>query len=160
VPIKKTAPKLRERWPFLNNPNVPVELQALVTQRITRWHEYTDLYQQLRDCEDIDQLSNKAGRLLDAYLDAQAIAKELDYYQQNKKMLGKHPLCRHYKQLAQLRSCSIKELLREQEKTRNNIWRVNSEMKKGDKPHLDAKRLQKLQEYQMKLQEINRLLDE
>jgi drug/metabolite transporter (DMT)-like permease len=30
VPIKKTAPKLRERWPFLNNPNVPVELQAEV----------------------------------------------------------------------------------------------------------------------------------
>ena len=64
VPIKKTAPKLRERWPFLNSSDIPVELQALVTQRITRWHEYTNLYQQLRDCDNIDQLSNKAGRLL------------------------------------------------------------------------------------------------
>lgn len=160
VSKNSSAPRLRDRWPFLDNPKTPVELKALVTQRITRWHEYDSLYKQLRDYTDIDELSMKAGRLLDAYLDAQAIAHELDYYKKYGRVLGKHPMFRHYQQLARLRSSSIKELLREQEKTRNNIWRVNSEMKKGDKPHLDAKRLQKLQEYQMKLQEINRLLDE
>ena len=41
---------------------------------------------------------------------------------------------------------------------KNNIWRVNSEMRKGDKPELAPKRMQRLQEYQMKLAEINRLL--
>ena len=73
-------------------------------------------------------------------------------------MLGRHPLFRHYQQLARLRSSSVKELLKEQRKTKDNIWRVNSEIRKGDKPHLDERRRQKLQEYELKLKEINRLL--
>ena len=151
---------LRDRWPFLSEPSVPVELQALVTQRVTRYHEYTALYAQLRDCTDTDQCADVAGRLLDAYADGRQIAAELDYYQQHHRVLGRHPLLRHYQQLARLRSSSVKDLLREQQKTRDNIWRVNSEMRKGDKPHLDERRRQKLQEYELKLQEINRLLGE
>lgn len=156
----KSAPRLRDRWPFLNDPKTPVELQALVTQRITRWHEYTDLYRQLRDCTDYEECAEVAGKLLDAYLDSQAIAREMDYYQKFGKVLGKHPMFRHFQQLTRLRSSSIKDLLKEQQKTKDNIWRVNSEIHKGDKPHLDVKRRQKLQEYELKLQEINRLLGE
>jgi len=152
--------KLRDRWPFLNNPATPVELKALVTQRITCYHEYSNLYSQLRECETIEELSITCGKLLDAYLDSLAIGRELDYYQQHGKVLGRHPMFRHFQQLARLRSSSVKELLREQKKTRDNIWRVNSEIRKGDKPHLDIKRRQKLQEYELKLQEINRLLGE
>ena len=155
---KRHVPKLRERWAFLNDPGTPVELQALVTQRITRWHEYDALYKQLREYRDINELSEKTGQLLESYLDAQAIARELDYYQQHHRILGKHPLTRHYQQLARLRTMSVRELIREQEKVKNNIWRVNSEMRKGDKPELAPKRMQRLQEYQMKLAEINRLL--
>lgn len=153
-----TTNKIRDRWPFLNDPNTPVELQALVTQRITRWHEYTGLYQKLRDCEDVEQCADVAGKLLDAYLDNQAIGREMDYYQKFGKVLGRHPLFRHFQQLARLRSSSVKDLLREQQKTKDNIWRVKSEIRKGDKPHLDVKRRQKLQEYEMKLREINNLL--
>lgn len=148
----------RKRWPFLDDPNTPVELKALITQRITRWHEYTKLYQQLRDCTDVEACAYVAGKLLDAYLDNQAITRELDYYQKNGKVLGRHPMFRHFQQLARLRSSSVKDLIREQQKTKDNIWRIKSEMKKGDKPHLDEKRRQKLQEYEMKLQEINNLL--
>lgn len=150
--------RLRERWPFLDKPSVPVELKALITERITRYHEYSALYPQLRDCQSVEQCADVAGRLLDAYLDNQQIARELDYYQQHGKVLGRHPLFRHFQQLTRLRSSSVKELLREQQKTKDNIWRVNSEMRKGDKPHLDEKRRQKLKEYELKLQEINRLL--
>ena len=153
-------PRLRERWPFLNDPRTPVELQALVTQRNTRWYEYSGLYSQLRSCDSVKQCADVSGRLLDAYLDSQAITREMDYYQKHGKVLGKHPMFRHFQQLARLRSSSVKELLREQQKTKDNIWRVNSEIRKGDKPHLDEKRRQKLQEYRLKLQEINNLLGE
>lgn len=158
VERRPTAPKLRERWPFLGDPATPVELQALVTRRITRWHEYDELYRQLRDCGDIAELSNKAGQLLESYLDAQAIARELDYYEKHRRVLGRHPMFRHFQQLARLRSMGVRELIREQEKVKNNIWRVGSEIRKGTKPHLDTRRQQKLQEYQMELNEINRLL--
>lgn len=154
------APTLRERWPFLNKPDTPVELQALVTRRITRYHEFTGLYSKLIDCDSLEECTDVASHLLDAYLDHQAIAREMDYYQKYGKVLGKHPMFRHFQQLARLRSSNVKELIREQQKTKDNIWRINSEMRKGDKPHLDAKRRTKLQEYELKLQEINRLLGE
>ena len=159
-PRQQRPSDTRKRWPFLDSPDTPVELKALITQRITRWHEYSGLYQQLRGCESIEELSTACGKLLDAYIDHQAITREMDYYQKRRKVLGRHPLFRHFQQLTRLRSSSIKELLREQQKTKDNIWRVNSEIRKGDKPHLDGKRHQKLQEYDLKLQEINRLLDE
>ena len=137
-----------------------MELQALVTRKITRYHEYSGLYAKLRDCQSVEECGQVAGRLLDAYLDNQAITREMDYYQKHGKVLGRHPLFRHFQQLTRLRSSSIKDLLKEQQKTKDNIWRVNSEIKKGDKPHLAEKRRQKLLEYQLKLQEINNLLGE
>lgn len=152
--------KLRDRWPFLGEPDCPVELQALITRRITRYHEYSSLYPQLREAQSLTELSALCGKLLDAYLDNQAIFRELEYYQKNRRVLGRHPLFRHFSQIYKLRSMSVRDLLREQQKTRDNIWRVNSELRKGDKPHLEQKRRAKLQEYELKLQEINNLLGE
>lgn len=163
VSVRKSCiplPKLRKEWPFLDKPGVPMELQALVTRKITRYHEYSGLYAKLRDCQSMEECGQVAGRLLDAYLDNQAITREMDYYQKHGKVLGRHPLFRHFQQLTRLRSSSIKDLLKEQQKTKDNIWRVNSEIRKGDKPHLTEKRRQKLLEYQLKLQEINNLLGE
>ncbi|MBQ8936959.1 MAG: hypothetical protein IJ066_04450 [Bacteroidaceae bacterium] len=153
-------PRLREQFPFLNEAGCPVELQALVTRKITRYHEYTSLYPQLRECESLTELSTVCGKLLDAYLDNQAIFRELEYYQKHRKVLDRHPFFKHFQQLSRLRSMSVRDLIKEQTKTKDNIWRVRSEMKRGDKPHLDGKRLQKLQQYELKLQEINNLLGE
>lgn len=156
--VVSSTPRLRDRWPFLNDPSTPVELKALITERITRWYEYSKLYQQLRDCKTPEECADVSRRLLDAYFDNRQITAEMDYYQQHRKVLGRHPMFRHYQQLARLRSCSIKDLLREQKKMKDNIWRVNSEIRKGDKPHLLDNRRQKLHEYELRLQEINRLL--
>lgn len=150
--------RLRERFTFLDAPDCPVELQALVTRRISAYHQYSKLYRQLRGCESLTELSTVCGKLLDAYLDNQAIFREMDYYQEHGKVLGRHPLFKHFRQLNSLRSMSIRDLIAEERKTRDNIWRVNSELRKGDKPHLDERRRQKLQEYELKLQEISRLL--
>ena len=158
--VVNSARRLRDRWPFLNDPSTPVELKALITERITRWHEYTQLYEQLHDCQSVEECADVSRRLLDAYFDNRQITAEMDYYQQHKKVLGRHPLFRHFQQLTRLRSSSVKDLLKEQAKTKDNIWRVNSEIRKGDKPHLLERRRQKLQEYELKLQEINRLLGE
>lgn len=159
-PSPLNSKKLRDRWPFLSEPDCPVELQALVTRRITRYHEYSSLYPKLREAETLTELSTVCGQLLDAYIDNQQIFQELEYYQKHRKVLGRHPYFQHFRQVYKLRSMSIRDLIREQEKTRDNIWRVNSEIRKGNKPHLDQKRRQKLQQYELKLQEINNLLGE
>ena len=151
---------IRDRWPFLNEPDCPVELQALITRRITAFHHYSSLYPKLRDCQSVTELSDVCGKLLDAYLDNQAIFREMEYYQKHRKVLGRHPFFRHYQQLSRLRSSNTAQLFREKQRTLDNIWRVKSELRKGDKPHLDGKRRQRLEEYTLKLQEINNLLGE
>lgn len=154
------APKLRDRWPFLNEKDCPPEMHALVGRRISAYHEYSNLYPKLRKCQSLAELSAVCGKLLDAYTDNQAIFRELDYYQKHRRVLGRHPFLRHYANVRQLRMLSVRDLLREEQKTKDNIWRVKSEIRKGDKPHLDEKRRNKLEEYTLKLQEISRLLDE
>ena len=162
--VKCEAPRqkstLRSRWPFLDAPDCPMELHAIVGHRISRYNEYTRLYGQLRDCRSVKECGDVSRRLLDAYIDNRQCTQELDYYQQHGKMLGRHPQLRHFQQLSRLRSMNVRDLLKEQQKTRDNIWRVNSEIRKGDKPHLLERRQQKLQEYELKLKEINRLLGE
>lgn len=152
------AVQTRDRWPFLNEPDCPAEMHALVGQRISAWHEYSKLYKQLRDCQTLKDLSAVCGKLLNAYLDNQQAFAELDYYQRNRKVLGRHPVFKQFKQNFILRGMTTKQLFEERKRTRDNIWRVGSELKKGDKPHLDAKRRAKLKAYELKLQEINRLL--
>ena len=92
--VVNSARRLRDRWPFLNDPSTPVELKALITERITRWHEYTQLYDQLHDCQSVEECADVSRRLLDAYFDNRQITAEMDYYQQHKKVLGRHPLFR------------------------------------------------------------------
>jgi len=159
-PRAPAPPKTRDQWPFLNEPDCPVELQALITRRITAYHQYSSLYPKLRDCQSVTELSIVCGKLLDAYIDNQAIFREMEYYKKHRKVLGRHPFFRHYQQLTRLRSSTTGQLFRERQRTLDNIWRVKSEIRKGDKPHLDAKRRKRLEEYELKLQEINNLLGE
>ena len=153
-----SSPTLRQRYPFLDAPDCPMELHALVGHRISRYNEYTRLYAALADCRTTEECSDVARRLLEAYLDNRLCTDELNFYLRHRRIMGRHPMLRHFSQLAALRAMSVKELLKEQTKTRDNIWRVNSEIRRGDKPHLLERRQQKLQEYELKLREIRRLL--
>lgn len=150
----------RDRWPFLNEPDCPAELLALVGHRISKYHEYSNLYPQLRDAKSVAELSTLCGKLLDAYLDNQQCFRELDYYAKHRRVQGKHPFLRNFKELSRLRSKTTKQLFEERKRTQDNIWRAKSEMAKGDKPHLDSERKQRIQQYEQKLLEINRLLGE
>lgn len=152
--------RLRERWPFLDDPECPPELHALTGHRISKYNEYVRLHPRLRDCQTAEDCALVAGQLLDAYEDNRLCTQELDHYQEHRRLLGRHHLLRHFASLRELRQLSTKQLLKEQRKVRDNIWRVGSEIRKGDKPHLLGQRTQKLQEYELKLKEINRLLDE
>ena len=58
----------------------------------------------------------------------------------------------------ELLTLNVKQLMIRQKRLKNNIWRVQDELAKRDKPHLELERLARLQAYQSELAEINRLL--
>ena len=156
--LPKAKRLTRDRWPFLDEPDCPVELHALVGHRITMYHEYSNLYQQLRGCQSLTELSTVCGKLLDAYIDNQQCFRELEYYGKHRKLLGRHPQLRHLQQLSRLRAKTTRQLFEERKRTMDNIWRARNEIAKGDKPHLTAERKRRIKQYELKLKEINNLL--
>lgn len=154
------AKRLREEFPFLASPTCPMELKALVTDRISAYHEYRETYSELHTAATPDECAAVARRMVNAFIENRRIWNELNYYQEHKRILGHHPIFRQFSNLKILRSMSIKDLIRREERVKKNIWRVQSEINKGDKPALEMARKDKIRGYQAELAEIQRLLGE
>lgn len=150
----------REEFPFLNLPSCPIELQALVTRKFTSHGIYTREHAMLTDCTSLNECASRAKLVVDNFKENRAIFAELDYYKKHNALLGKHPIFKHFRKIALLREMSVKELVKLQTKLKHNIWRIESEIKKGDKKHLDAERQEQLNQKLAELAEINRLLGE
>ena len=158
--FKEKTKSFREEFPFLNQPDCPVELEALASRKFARYHDYARLHPKLRECRSLDECARIARELLESYMENRAIWAELNYYQQHKTILGKHPIFAAFARRKNLLSMSVKDLMKRKQQLENNIWRVQSEIKRGDKPHLDGQRCERLSSYQTELSEVNRLLDE
>ena len=157
---QRTNRNIREEFPFLNNSDCPLELKALVTDKFSTFYSYRDKHSELFDCSTLQQCASVSRELISSYKENRMIYRELEYYRDNKQILGNHPIFATYKRVKGYRSLSVKDLLKQQQKLKHNIWRISSEIKKGDKPHLDAKRQMELEQKEHELSEINRLLDE
>lgn len=151
--------RLRKEFPFLAAPDCPLELKALVTDRISNYHVYQEAYPELFKASTPEECASVAGKIVNAYIDNRRTWEELNYYQQHQRILGHHPIFRQFANVRKLRTMSIKDLIRREERVKKNIWRVQSEMKKGDKPNLDDARRTKINAYRAELAEIQRLLE-
>lgn len=156
--MEKKALSFREEFPFLNEPDCPAELEALASRKFTKYHAYVDLHKKLRDCTSTKQCAQVSRELINNYLENRMIWDELNYYHQHHSILGKHPIFSAFHKRKELLSLNVKQLMIRQKRLNNNIWRVQDEIKKGDKPHLELERLTRLRAYQSELAEINRLL--
>ena len=143
----------------MNDPGTPPELEALVTRKFTCYYQYKQRHKKLFSATN-DECTEVAAELIDAYIENRVIYDELEYYRVSGKVLGKHPIFRQFTRNKEINSMSAKELCHEQKKLINNIWRVNNEMKKEDKPHLYAARKVKLEQYERDLALINKLLND
>lgn len=158
-PLRATK-RLREEFPFLASPDCPIELKALVTDRISAYHQYIEAYGELQTASTPEECTAVARRVIHAYIENRRVWDELHYYQEHHRILGHHPIFRQFSNMKLLRAMSIKDLIRREERVRKNIWRVQSEIRKGDKPALEMARLDKIRGYQAELAEIRRLLGE
>ena len=159
ITFSRKPKSFREEFSFLIEKSCPVELEALASRKFSRYHAYVELHFQLRDCTDLNQCTSVSRQLIDSYIENRMIWDELNYYQQNKSLLGKHPIFNEFKRRKELLGLPIKELVKRQKQIENNIWRVTNELNKGDKPHLDIERRERLAGYKAELEEVNRLLE-
>lgn len=136
-----------------------MELETLASRKFGKYHAYVRLYPKLRDCTSLQECADVSRKLIDNYIDNRMIWEELNYYKEHHTLLGKHPAFAEFRRRSELLKLPVKELVRRQRQVENNIWRVKSEMAKGDKPHLDIIRHERLVGYEKELEDINRLLE-
>lgn len=136
-----------------------MELETLASRKFGKYHAYVRLHPKLRDCTSLQECADVSRKLNDSYIDNRMIWEELNYYKEHHTLLGKHPAFAEFRRRSELLKLPVKELVRRQRQVENNIWRVKSEMAKGDKPHLDIIRRERLVGYEKELEDINRLLE-
>ena len=117
-----------------------MELEALASRKFSKYHAYVRLHARLRDCTSLQECADVSRQVIDSYMDNRMIWQELNYYKEHHALLGKHPAFAEFRRRSELLHLPVKELVRRQQQVQNNIWRVKSELAKGDKPHLDVVR--------------------
>ena len=136
-----------------------MELEALASRKFTKYRAYVRLHRQLRDCTSLEDCAKVAGELVDNYIDNRLIWEELTWYKEHGSLLGKHPAFAEFRRRRELNNLPVKELVKRLRQVEMNIWRVKSELAKGDKPHLDATRRERLAGYEKERADIVRLLE-
>jgi hypothetical protein len=158
---KADPPKrsFRSEFPFLSRSDCPTELKALAADKITAWERYTAAHEKLFDCSSLEECYQTAFEVVENYLENRAIYEELQYYASHGSVLGKHPIFEQLRKFSELRGKSVIELVKLHEKTLpHRIWRIESEISKGDKPHLQGERTRRLHTVQAELAEVRRIL--
>jgi hypothetical protein len=148
----------RDEFPFLNAPNCPIELKALVTDKFSSFYQYRQLHEKLFSVASLEECAETANQLMSNYHENRMIYAELDHYKKYGRVLGNHPVFAHYRKMEGIRQLSVRELVKKEIALNHNIWRIESELKKEDKPHLENERKNRLKEKQAELAEVQRLL--
>ena len=136
-----------------------MELEALASRKFTKYRAYVRLHRKLRDCISLQECARVAGELVDNYIDNRLIWQELNWYKEHGTILGKHPAFAEFRRRKQLMKMNVRQLMTRLRQVEMNIWRVKNEMAKGDKPHLDAVRHDRLVGYEKERTDIRRLLE-
>lgn len=157
--IKRHHRSFRNDWPFLSRPECPPQLKALAADKISCWERYTEAHKQLFDCSSVEECYQVAHALVENYKENRQIHDELDYYKQHGNILGVHSIFGQYRRFDELKGKNVIELVTLCQKTLpHKIWRIESEMKKSDKPHLNGDRERRLRDVQAELAEVKRIL--
>lgn len=98
APASEERKKLRDDFPFLKEEDCPLELKALVTDKINAYEEYVVAHNQLlkhanKEIElSEEQVQELTKKSVEAFELNREIYEELNYYRANGKVLGKHPI--------------------------------------------------------------------
>ena len=130
--------KLRDEYPFLNDPNCPNEFKVLVADKISAYKNYAAKHAETLEAADAgeaeDKLYELAKETLGNYEMNQEAKEELDFFRDtNGKILGKHPLLADLKLNQDVNEMTEADLV----KARNNgLKSVNKYKEAEGKEHL------------------------
>lgn len=150
--------KFRENWPFLAEPDCPVQLKILAADKITAWQNYVDAHEDLWLCATSEQCFETAKKIIKNFDQNRKILSEFSHYREHHRILGKHPIFKEQESISKIRGMTLSELIRRQKNLKDAIWRTEALIKNGDKPHLRTSREDSIAEKRRLLSEIEKMI--
>lgn len=148
-PATETQKKVihfREKYTFLNEPDCPDVLKILVADMFTSFSNYEKALQRLHELGDAE--SEETARLsetaVEEYLKNREIWEELDYYRENKKLLGKAAKIKQLEKANELAGLTAVELIEKRRSAEVNISKRKKNLKEaeqaGDEEKIDREK--------------------
>lgn len=128
----KEGLKIRDQYTFLNNTDCPDEYKVLVADKITAWKEFAKNHSALVDGIDENESEEKlyevAKSAVTEFQLNDDIRKELDFYQEQGKVLGNHPKLNDLKIKEEISELSEAELVEMKLKANKNASKAKMEI--------------------------------
>ena len=150
--------KLRDEFPFLSDPKCPVELKAMVSDKITAYHNYKKGHEELFEATTTDEELQAVKKVVENYISNQEMYKELNHFNKFSKILGEHDFFDKKNRLKELAAMSTQELTIRKENVRRYILRDNKKVADPKKEHLRAKTQKALDMWAWELTTVESLL--
>lgn len=160
----KEAVKLRDEFPFLKEANCPDELLILVGKKFNHYDAYVKAHKDLlvvvaQDAQGGDvgvalspeQITNLALSAVENFQVNQDIYDELNYYKENKKVLGKHPIFIERKLKEGIDALTVEKATKRISNLENYIRRDNKKLEKATMADEKEKYTQKVKSWEIEL---------
>lgn len=148
----------REDWPFLSNPDCPMELKVLAADKITAWTNFSREHENLFSCLSPEACLETAKKCVFFYQQNRKIFSEFAHYKETGQVLGKHPVFGEVHRLQELRAAGPFELLRRQKNLRSAISRLKGQVHTGNRPDLESSRTELLAAKERELAEVEKII--
>jgi len=151
--------KLRNEFPFLSDKSCPDAFKILVADMMTAHDNYVKAHEELFNITNEQEAFQSADKLINNYLDNQAIWTELNHYKANGTILGMHPYFQDQNRAKELTAKSVPDLMILLRNIEHSIWRVTKKMKDDPKPELVERREKSIRDYERDRKIIKGLLN-
>lgn len=127
--------KIREEYPFLNQPDCPDVLKVLTADLFSAYYRYRDAYaelQQMPDNADAVKTAELAETVVENYLTNKELWAELDYYKEHGEILGKSEAVKKLLQKEDVESLSDIELTTKLSNARANLSKAKKNLETAE----------------------------
>lgn len=159
--ITRTAVRsksLREEWPFLDDPDCPPELKILAADKITALRNFAREHERLSSCDSLEACLETARKCVFFYCQNRKILSEFAYYKEHGAVLGKHPIFEEYARRQELVDMGILDLERRRSNLRDAIWRLEKQLRMGERPDLAERRQELVETKRRELAVITKMI--
>lgn len=128
----KTGLKLHEEYPFLAEESTPMEIKALVQDKFNAWRNFATnhaaLVEGLEENQAQEEIYNLANSAVENFQLNADIKKELDFYKEQNKVLGKHPALNNLRIAQEINDLKEAELVEMKISAQKNASKARKEI--------------------------------